>query len=145
MSDSGLILPGNHYSELAREVVAAASDGMPSVGTPRKEDQRQPRTIKILPDMSVLVWHHASVEARGGLTGPDGQPLRKMDLVLDLLSPDEAFDFFHRQALNFAEFLVERDKQAEAEKQKREAKPAKQRASKKERKARRKKMKGRRK
>jgi len=143
MSDADLVLPGSHYTELARGIVNAAADGLPSVGQPR-EDQSHPRTIKILPDMSILVWHYDSVEARGGLLRPDGEPLKKLGLVCDLLDPEQAFDFFHRNALNFAEFLVERDKAIAAAKAGRDEKPKKQRLPKSERKARRKKMRGRR-
>ena len=93
-----------------RMLIDSVADRMAPVGMPTPENDRgRPRTLRLLPDMSMLVWHHAPVEARGGLVSSEGKPIMKLGLVMDWLSADEAFDFFHRQALTHANFLTKRD------------------------------------
>ena len=118
MEDSKIVLPDEVQSEFARRAVSQGAAGLPLVGTPRDDNGSMPRTIKILPDWSGIIWSYKSVEARGGLFNADGQKMKKLGLKMEMLSPDEMFSFFHEQAINFAEFLHARDeKLAEEEEQ----------------------------
>ena len=96
------------YAE--KMLINTAADQLPSVGMPSNDDPKQrPITMRIMPDMSVVMWSYAPVEARGGLLSSDGKPIMKIGVKVNVLDPDESFDFFHTQALHWAQFLTQRD------------------------------------